>query len=266
MAPIQLIEPPMAVRSQQPPMPFVSRCLEALKLPLGWLFANAQTMRWVTEQLAIREILESNDFREFFNSVPSGTSLDVGCGGGRYLLNLLIPRSQWVVGVEYDDSHVRLARYRAARAGLSSRIRICQASAEELPLGDRSVDFVLCTQVLEHLRSPARGVEEIARTLRPGGRGILSIPIPPDPVPNPEHLHRDFLPHKLDELAQASGLKILQRAYSMYTFTRAMVWLVETVRVPLPLNPLCYLEQATSRFIEWPRPHVYICVIQRVSS
>ncbi len=260
-----LIETPMDDHSKYPPMPFVTQCLEAVKLPLGWLFANGQTMRWVTEQLVIREILESSDFREFFDSVRSGTSLDVGCGGGRYLINFLVPRSNWVVGVEYNDSHVRLARFRAARAGLSSRVRICRASAEELPLGDRSIDFVLCTQVLEHLWSPGRGVEEIARTLRPGGRAILSIPIPPDPIPNPEHLHRDLLPHKLDELVLASGLRILQRAYSMYALTRAIAWLVGTLRMPLPLNPLCYLEQATSRFIEWPKPHVYVCVIERAA-
>lgn len=265
MALPQLIETPMAVQSQQSPMLFVSQCLEALKLPLGWLFANGQTMRWVTEQLVIREILESSDFRQFFDSVQGGTALDVGCAGGRYLINLLVPRLNTVIGVEYNDAHVRLAHLRAARAGLSSRVRIYRASAEELPLGDRSIDFVLCTQVLEHLRSPGKGVHEIARTLRPGGRGILSIPIPPDPIPNPEHLHRDFLPHKLDELVLASGLRILQRAYSMYALTRAVEWLVETVRMPLPLNPLCHLEQATSRFIEWPKPRAYVCVIERAA-
>jgi len=257
------VQTPISDQPQHKSVPYISQCLDAVKRPLGWLFANGQTMRWVTEQIVIREILESGDFPRFFNSLHSGTSLDVGCAGGRYLLDFLVPRSTSVVGVEYNDSHVRLARFRAANAGLSSCVKIYRASAEELPLEDNSIDFVLCTQVLEHLPNPRRGVEEIARTLRLGGRGILSIPIPPDPIPNPEHLHKDFLPDKLDELLLASGLRILQRAYSMYAVTRAIAWLVGTVHVPLPLNPLCYLEQATSRFIGWPKPHVYICVIER---
>jgi SAM-dependent methyltransferase len=258
-----LIGTPKPDRSQHRRTVFADNSIEVLKQSLGWLLANGQTMRWVTEQVVISGILESGDFRAFFNSMRSGTSLDVGCGGGRYLMRFLVPRSASVVGVEYDDSHVRLARFRVIRARLAGRVNIYRASAEELPLEDRSVDFVLCTQVLEHLPNPERGVREIARTLRPGGRAILSIPIPPDPILNPEHLHQDFLPDKLDQLIVANGLTILQKEYAMYAVTRAIEWLVGTVRVPLPLNPLCYMEQAMSRFIEWPKPHAYICAIEK---
>jgi SAM-dependent methyltransferase len=245
-------------------MPYLNQYLDPVKRSLGWLFANGQTMRWVTEQIVIRTILESGDFPGFFNSLSAGTSLDVGCAGGRYLLNFLVPRSTAVIGVEYSESHIRLANHRAANAGLCGKVKIFRANAEALPLADRSVDFALCTQVLEHLPCPRKGIEELARTLRVGGRGILSIPIPPDPISNPEHLHKDFMPHRLDELVVASGFRILQRAFSMYALSRAIAWLVGTVQVPLPLNPLCYLEQATSRFVGWPNPHVYICVIERV--
>lgn len=243
-----------------------SYSLDAVKRSLGWLFANGQTMRWVTEQIAIREILESWEIGQFFNSLNSLTSLDVGCAGGRYLLDFLVPRSSSVIGVEFKESHAKLAQLRAANAGLSRSVMILRASAEELPLDDQSVDFVLCTQVLEHLPNPRRGVEEIARTLQPEGRGILSIPIPPDPIANSEHLHKDFLPRKLDELVSANGLRVVRRAYSMFAVTRAIAWLVGTAQVPLPLNPLCYLEQATSKFIAWPKPHTYICVIEKAAS
>jgi SAM-dependent methyltransferase len=244
-------------------MPSISQRLELVKRPLGWLFANGQTMRWVTEQIVIRKILKAGDFPSFFSSLCPGTSLDVGCAGGRYLLDFLVPRSASVIGVEYNHSHVRLAHCRVASAHLSSRVKIFRASAEQLPLRDKSIDFVLCTQVLEHLPSPRRGIEEIARTLRTGGRGLLSIPIPPDPIKNDEHLHKDLVPPKLDEIVQSSGLRILQRAYSMYAVSRAVAWLVGTVHLPLPLNPLCYLEEKTARLISWPRPHVYICVIEK---
>ena len=189
MTVFRLIETPLADHSQHPQMPFVSRCLEAAKLPLGWLFANGQTMRWVTEQLIIREMLESSDFGEFFNSVRSGTSLDLGCGGGRYLFNFLVPRSKSVVGIEYNDSHVRLARFRAAGAGFSSRVRICRASAEELPLRDSSIDFVLgfwstCgVQEGELKRSHGRSA---------WGTWNLVHPDATPPLPNPEHLHNYF--------------------------------------------------------------------------
>jgi SAM-dependent methyltransferase len=39
---------------------------------------------------------------------------------------------------------------------------------------DASVDFVICTEVVEHLYNPAHVLKEIARVLRPGGRLYLT--------------------------------------------------------------------------------------------
>lgn len=41
---------------------------------------------------------------------------------------------------------------------------------------DASLDFVVCCHVLEHLKNPLKALEEIMRTLRPGGRAALAIP------------------------------------------------------------------------------------------
>jgi SAM-dependent methyltransferase len=43
-----------------------------------------------------------------------------------------------------------------------------------LPLADESVDAVISTQVLEHVRDPALYLAECSRVLRPGGRLLLS--------------------------------------------------------------------------------------------
>jgi SAM-dependent methyltransferase len=239
------------------------RYKEAGKLALGWLITNGQTARWVSEKVLIREILTAEDFRSFLGQAAKGTSADVGCAGGRYIVDLLAPRFACVTGIEYIQTHVDHARERIAHAGLSQRVRVSQGRAEQLPLEDNSTDFVLCTQVLEHLPSPAAGVAEINRILRPKGRAILSIPIPPDPVPNPEHLHKDFFPPRLDEMVGEQGLTILRRDYCMYAITRAVGWMIGTLRIPLPLNPLIRLEQATSKLIAWPNPHTYVCVVEK---
>ena len=251
--------------SGSPPLDrILHRYREAGKSSLGWLLANGQTVRWATEKIVLHQILSAEDFQCFLGTLRAGISADIGCGGGKYLIDFLAPRSASVVGFEYNQSHVNLAQRRIARARMSHRIKINQGSAEELPLEDNSIDLVLCTQVLEHLPNPAKGVAEIARTLRPRGRGILSIPIPPDPLPNPEHLHKDFLPARLDEMLALAGLRILRRDYCMYAISRAIAWLVGTTGIPLPLNPLCRLEQATSGLIAWRSPHVYVCVVEKL--
>jgi SAM-dependent methyltransferase len=50
------------------------------------------------------------------------------------------------------------------------------ADARCLPVGDGTVDVVLCTQVLEHIPEPVPVLAEIFRVLRPGGSLILSAP------------------------------------------------------------------------------------------
>jgi hypothetical protein len=90
---------------------------------------------------------------------------------------------------------------------------------------------------------------------RSGLKDVESIPVPPDSIPNPEYLHKDFLPANSTNFFRQVTPGFC-KAYSIYAVTRAIAWLVGTVHVPLPLNPLCYLEQATSRFIGRPKPHV----------
>ena len=49
-------------------------------------------------------------------------------------------------------------------------------SAERTGLPNQSVDFILCTQVLEHTRAPWLSMREFARILRPGGMALISVP------------------------------------------------------------------------------------------
>ena len=46
-----------------------------------------------------------------------------------------------------------------------------------LPLPDGSFDFVLCSHVLEHVPDDRRGIAELNRVLRPGGRALVLVPV-----------------------------------------------------------------------------------------
>lgn len=49
-----------------------------------------------------------------------------------------------------------------------------------LSYADASFDLVLTSDTLEHVEDPMRGLQEIRRVLRPGGRHVFTVPIKPD--------------------------------------------------------------------------------------
>ncbi len=46
----------------------------------------------------------------------------------------------------------------------------------DMPLGNESVDVILCTEVFEHLKNPILAIKEFSRILRGGGELILTAP------------------------------------------------------------------------------------------
>ncbi|MBK8533712.1 MAG: methyltransferase domain-containing protein [Candidatus Competibacteraceae bacterium] len=103
---------------------------------------------------------------------PASVVLDIGCGPGilgRYLVERL---GCQVDGVEYNPAAVRLAApwYRhLAIADLE------QAYLPELFPGAH-YDYIICADILEHLRNPERILVQAATLLATHGRLLLSIP------------------------------------------------------------------------------------------
>lgn len=98
---------------------------------------------------------------EFFPAL-TGEVLDVGCGRKPY--RSLVPASRYV-GVDIDTP--------ATRALMAADLFY---DGRKLPFSDASFDAVLCSQVLEHVFTPAEFLGEIHRVLRPGGVLLLATP------------------------------------------------------------------------------------------
>ncbi|MGH7279706.1 MAG: class I SAM-dependent methyltransferase [Candidatus Rokuibacteriota bacterium] len=94
--------------------------------------------------------------------------LEVGCGGGHLLARVPAGRR-----LGLDLSRSLLART-AGRIG--GRRGLVQGDAEQLPFRNGAVDRAYCSEVLEHLPSPAAAVAEIRRVLTPRGVMVLSVP------------------------------------------------------------------------------------------
>ena len=95
---------------------------------------------------------------------PGMTLLDVGCGSGHYLLSL---RSRLDENIDYRGVDKTPYYVELARRAFPGEERFQVADAEALPFADRSVDLIMCINVLPNLPPPAdKALAELVRVAR----------------------------------------------------------------------------------------------------
>ena len=118
---------------------------------------------------ALKERFEKNGIS--VSSVKE--ALDDGCGSGRYSFALKSLGCGRVKGVDISDEAVGLAE--KMNPFFPDEVSFAQASVLELPFEDASFDFVFSNGVLHHTKDDKKGLKEIYRILKDGGRCWLYL-------------------------------------------------------------------------------------------
>lgn len=133
---------------------------------------------WDLQSLARAKRLTDWMFEQFSWAVR-GATVEVGAGIGTFSERLLDAGAQSLLLVEPETA---CADVLEARFGGDPRVEVAREQLPEAPaLLDReaSFDFVLCQNVLEHVREDERAVEVMTAALRPGGRVSILVPAGP---------------------------------------------------------------------------------------
>lgn len=103
----------------------------------------------------------SQDWREWVTDLAQGLVLEIGAGDG---INLPYyhPTAR-IIATEPDAESLELV------TGLSARVSLAQASAEELPFPNHVFDAVVGTLVFCTIPDAARALRQVRRVLKPGG-------------------------------------------------------------------------------------------------
>jgi SAM-dependent methyltransferase len=114
----------------------------------------------------------SGDLREWMVSELSGCGLEFGAGSAPLPLPLDCE-------VKYADFlPLEEVRARKAKAATPDFVRLDYVMGIEDPylVSDDSLEFVIASHVIEHVRNPLRAFREVYRKLRVGGRLVLIVP------------------------------------------------------------------------------------------
>ncbi|HEV2217055.1 MAG TPA: bifunctional demethylmenaquinone methyltransferase/2-methoxy-6-polyprenyl-1,4-benzoquinol methylase UbiE [Candidatus Dormibacteraeota bacterium] len=99
----------------------------------------------------------------------SGAALDVACGSGKLTAALarVAGPSGRVVGLDFSPEMLAVARLH------HPGIDFMEGDALDLPFGDASFDATTIAFGLRNLADPVRGLREMTRVLKPGGRAVV---------------------------------------------------------------------------------------------
>ena len=109
-----------------------------------------------------RLILHRTKLDEF--DTAGKTLLECGMGGGDDTEILLTMPFDQIYAFDLSRSADRAAKYLN-----DVRLHLFQASILDIPLPDRSFDFVFCHRVLQHTPDPKKALRAICRKVKPGG-------------------------------------------------------------------------------------------------
>lgn len=144
---------------------------------------------------------------------PRGCCLNAGSGEGLYSEFL-----ESYAGIR-EIVNVDLGTPRIAARRADPRHRDLVGSLTELPLAGESVDWVICTEVLEFIEDDRRAVRELGRVLKPGAYALLSVPTPPVPRVS-DDVREGYTLAQLRVLLADAGLEIVWEAHCFHLFMR----------------------------------------------
>lgn len=107
---------------------------------------------------------------------PGSYILDACCGTGQLSLTLaeVVGRDGKITGLDFSENMLAIAKKQIAASPYNERIHLLQGDAMAMPFADNTFDGVTVGWGLRNLPELKKGIREMARVIKPGGK-IVSL-------------------------------------------------------------------------------------------
>jgi len=191
----------------------------------------------VADAVAVQKPTKDKMIYEFLGE-HLGRVADIGCGPGVFT-RYLCAHADRVCAADIDAASLGRVRARnRAELNLDSLV----TDAGKLPFADSQLDTVLFLEVLEHLPDDAAALSEVHRVLAPGGRVVLSVPVPPGEINEGEawgHKREGYQLEEIVALVERNGFRVEKRGFAVFRFSRLSNTLIRNwrhwLRLPAPI-------------------------------
>lgn len=102
-----------------------------------------------------------------------GMLLDVACGTGDFSIAACRAGVRKVTGVDISDNMVEIGKKKVKEMGLDSRICLQCGDSEQLEFADGDFDVVTVAFGVRNFEHLEKGLREMHRVLKPGGKVII---------------------------------------------------------------------------------------------
>jgi len=176
-----------------------------------------------------------------------GTVADIGCGPGVFL-RYLSARADTVWAVDRDAAALQRL---AARHHGDPKLRLVAADIAQLPFQPGGFDTVVFLEVLEHLIDDQAALQQLHGLLKPGGRLLLSVPVPPGEINRDDpwgHKREGYALPELERLLESNGFSVERHGFAQFRYSRLAERALRAWRnalhlpAPIFLSWICYLD------------------------
>lgn len=102
-----------------------------------------------------------------------GFWIDLGAGEGQVAIPLIEATGNPVIMLDPNFEAMSKGMETARQMGLGDRLFAVEGVAEDLPFPDSSVDLVISRGAIFFFDDPVKGLQEVYRVLRPGGKAYI---------------------------------------------------------------------------------------------